>query len=127
MLDVIVSSILYFPAIYTVYVPVLHYIYMDFSSAFMHFISTLPLHGTLDITFSSLPYKHPLCDVQPAFPLFPQDGWTAILLAARYGHKKVLQELCETFGADFLHRKKVRAMKTLCGSERLSKLCMCRF
>ena len=70
------------------------------------------MRGTLDITFSSLPHKHPLCDIQPAFPLFLQDGWTAILLAARYGHKKVVQELCETYGADFLHRKKVRAMKT---------------
>ena len=41
---------------------------------------------------------------------FPQDGWTAVLLAARYGHEDLVQELCETFGADFLHRKKVRAI-----------------
>ena len=53
---------------------------------------------------------------------FPQDGWTAILLAARYGHKDLVQELCETFGADFLHRKKVRAMQTVSGSEWLREL-----
>ena len=56
---------------------------------------------------SCLPYKHPL-DVQSTFAPFPQDGWTAVLVAARYGHKEVVQELCETFGADFLHKKKVR-------------------
>ena len=38
-----------------------------------------------------------------------------------------MQELCETFGADFLHRKKVRAMRTVSGSEWLSELCMCGF
>ena len=57
------------------------------------------------------------------FASFPQDGWTAVLLAARYGHKQVVQELCETFGADFLHRKKVKAMQTISGSEWLSELC----
>ena len=51
---------------------------------------------------------------------FPQDGWTAILLAARYGHEDLVQELCETFGADFLHRMKVRAMQTV--SEWLNEL-----
>ena len=56
------------------------------------------------------------------FAPVPQDGWTAVLLAARYGHKKVVKELCETFGADFLHKKKVRAMQTVKGSEWLSEL-----
>ena len=37
-----------------------------------------------------------------------------------------MQELCETFGADFLHRKKVRAMQTISGSEWLSELCIDR-
>ena len=81
--------------------------------------------ATLDITSSFLPYKHPL-HVQFTFVSFPQDGWTAVLLAARYGHKEVVQELCETFGADFLHKKKVRAMQTISGSEWLSELCIDR-
>ena len=38
-----------------------------------------------------------------------------------------MQELCETFGADFLHREKVRAIQTVSGSEWLSELCMCGF
>ena len=42
---------------------------------------------------------------------------TPVLLAARYGHKVVVQELCEIFGADILHRKKVRAMQTVSGSD----------
>ena len=42
---------------------------------------------------------------------------TPVLLAARYGHKVVVQELCEIFGADILHRTKVRAMQTASGSE----------
>ena len=49
---------------------------------------------------------------------------TAVLAAARFGHKGLVQELCETFEADFLHRKKVRAMQTVSGSEWLSELCM---
>ena len=53
-----------------------------------------------------------------------QDGWTAVLCAAFKGHKDVVQELCENFGADFLHRNKVRAMQTVSGSEWLSELCM---
>ena len=60
------------------------------------------------------PLLHPL----------PQNGWTAFLLAARFGHKGLVQELCETFGADILHRMKVRAMQTVSGSEWLSELCM---
>ena len=51
------------------------------------------------------------------FASFPQDGSTAVLLAARYGHKEIVQELCETFGADVLHKKKVRAMQTISDSE----------
>ena len=35
-----------------------------------------------------------------------------------------MKELCETFGADFLHRKKVMAMPIIGGSEWLSELCM---
>ena len=70
-----------------------------------------------------LPYKHPL-NVQSTFAPVPQDGWTAVLLAAFCGHKEVVQELCETFGADFLHKNKVRAMQTINGSEWLSELCM---
>ena len=58
------------------------------------------------------------------FAPFPQNGWTAVLLAARYGHKEVVQELCDTFEADFLHRMKVRAMQTISGSERLHELCI---
>ena len=69
---------------------------------------------------SFLPYKHPL-NVQSTFALFPQDGCTAVLVAARYGHKEVVQELCETFGADFLHKMKVRVMQTMSGSEWLSE------
>ena len=72
---------------------------------------------------SFLPYKHPL-NVQSTYAPSPQDGWTAVLLAARYGHKVVVQELCETFGADFLHKMKVRVMQTMRGSEWLSELCM---
>ena len=65
------------------------------------------------------PLLHPL----------PQDGWTAVLLAALYGHKDLVQELCQTFGADFLHRKKVRPMQTVNGSDCVgvncgSELCM---
>ena len=53
-----------------------------------------------------------------------QDGETAVLLASRFGHKGLVKELCETFGADILHRMKVRAMQTISGSEWLSELCM---
>ena len=70
---------------------------------------------------SFLPYKPPL-DVHSTFAPLPQDGCAAVLLAARYGHKEVVQQLCETFGADFLHRMKVRAMQTISGSEWLSEL-----
>ena len=93
------------------------------SFTFKHFTSTLQLCATLNVIFSFLLYKQPL-HLQSTFALFPQDGWTAVLLAAYCGHKEVVQELCETFGADFLHRKKVRAMQTISGSEWLSELCM---
>ena len=33
-----------------------------------------------------------------------------------------MQELCDTFGADFLHRKKVRALQTVSDSEWLNEL-----
>ena len=53
----------------------------------------------------------------PLLHLLPQDGWTAVLVASHYGHNGLVQELCETFGADFLHRMKVRAMQTVGDSE----------
>ena len=81
--------------------------------------------ATLDVTSSFLPYKHPL-HVQSTFAPFPQVGWTAVLAAAACGQKEVVQELCETFGADFLHWMKVRASQTISGSEWLSKLCIDR-
>ena len=71
-----------------------------------------------DLTFLSSLCRNPLLHA------LPQDGWTAPLLAARYGHHSLVQELCETFGADFLHRTNVRAMQTLSDSEWLSELCM---
>ena len=70
----------------------------------------------MDLTFLSSVCHNPL--------LHPQDGWTVVLAASRYGHQSLVQELCETFGADFLHRKKVRVMQTVSGSEWLSELCM---
>ena len=82
-----------------------------------------PLDVQSDVTSTFPPYKHPL-HIPSIFASFPQDGWTAVLLAARYDHKEVVQELCETFGADFLHRKKVRGMQIIGGSEWLSELCM---
>ena len=54
----------------------------------------------------------------------PQNGQTAVVLAARYGHQSLVQELCEDFGADLLHRGKVRVMQTVSGSEWLDELCM---
>ena len=54
---------------------------------------------------------HSICTFH--FASFLQAGWTAVLLAAHYGHKELVQELCETFGADFLHKMKVRVMQTI--------------
>ena len=51
-----------------------------------------------------------------------QDGKTAVLCATFKGHKDLVQELCENFGADVLHRNKVRAMQTVSGSEWLREL-----
>ena len=76
----------------------------------MHLINTLLIlllcmllshqcHATIHLVFS--------------FPSFPQDGWTALILAARYGHKELVDMLYE-YGADVLHKKKVRAMCTMC-------------
>ena len=75
-------------------------------------------HLLIDINF--------LCGLcyNPILHTLSQDGWTTVLVAARYGHQSLVQELCETFGADLLHRKKVRAMQTVSGSEWLSELCM---
>ena len=101
-------------------------LYVVFSKVLMCAISTLPFCASLDVNSSFLPYKHPLYVHSFHFASLPQDGWTAVLFAARYGHKEVVQELCETFGADFLHRKKVKAMQTISDSEWLSELCIDR-
>ena len=53
----------------------------------------------------------------PLLHSLPQNGGTAVLAAARFGHKSLVQELCETFGADVLHRMKVRALQTVSGSD----------
>ena len=78
------------------------------------------------VTSSFLPYMQAPTSCTFYFASFLQDGWTAVLLAACYGHKEVVQELCETFGADFLHQNKVKAMQTISGSEWLSELCIHR-
>ena len=72
----------------------------------------------MDLAFLSCVCHNPLLHS------LPQDSVTAVLAAARYGHKGLVQELCETFGADVLHRKKVRVMQTVSGSEWLSELYM---
>ena len=64
-----------------------------------------------------------LCN-NPILHALPQNGLTAVVLAAHYGHQSLVQELCEDFGADLLHRGKVRAMQTVSGSEWLDELCM---
>ena len=69
-----------------------------------------------------LAFLSSVCHNPPLHPF--QDSVTALLVAARFGHQSLLQELCETFRADFLHRMKVRAMQTVSGSEWLSELCM---
>ena len=101
-------------------------LYVVSSSVLMCAISTLPLCASADVTSSFLPYMQATTSCTFHFPFFPQDGWTAVLLAARCGHKEVVQELCETFEADVLHRKKVKAMQTISGSEWLSELCIDR-
>ena len=75
-------------------------------------------HFLIDINFPSGLYRNPL------LPTLPQDGWTAVLLAARYGRQDLVQELCETFGTDFLHRMKVRPVQIVSDSEWLSEMCM---
>ena len=59
----------------------------------------------------SLPmsYKHTL-DVQSNFIPFLQNGWTALFCATQNGHTHLVRLLCEVYGADILHREKVRAM-----------------
>ena len=37
-----------------------------------------------------------------------QEGWTATLIAAFYGHLTVLRTLVEQYGGNLLHRKKVK-------------------
>ena len=69
-------------------------------------------------------FLYGLCH-NPILHALPQDGWTSVLLASGFGHQSLVQELCESFGADFLHRKKVRVMLTVSGSEWFSELCMC--
>ena len=65
----------------------------------------------LDVTPLSMSYKHTL-DVQSIFTPFLQDGSTALFYATQYGHTDLAQLLCESYGADVLHRTKVRAMHT---------------
>ena len=67
------------------------------------------------------------CHYMFYFAPFSQYGNTAVLCAAFEGDKDLVQELCETFGADFLHKNKVRAMQTVSDSEWLCELCMCGF
>ena len=99
-------------------------LYVVFSTVLMCAISTPPLCASSDVNSSFLPYKHSLHVHSFHFTSFLQDGWTAVLLAACHGQKELEQELCETFGADFFHRKKVKAMQTISGSEWLSELCI---
>lgn len=94
-------------------------------------LQILNVYATSDIAPFLYHAKHPFdgqsTAVSPNSPestLSSQDGWTAALLAARFGHKGTVQELFETFRADFLHRKKVRAMQTVSGIEWLGELCM---
>ena len=56
-------------------------------------------------------YKHTL-DVQSIFTPFLQDGWTALFYATHNGHADLVRLLCEVYGADVLHRNKVRAVHT---------------
>ena len=56
-------------------------------------------------------YKHTL-DVQSIFTPSLQNGTTAVLYATLNGHTDLVQLLCESYGADVLHRNKVRAMHT---------------
>ena len=69
------------------------------------------------VTSSFPPYMQASTSCTLHFASFPQNGRTAVLLAAHYGHKEVVEELCETFGADIFHKKKVKAMQTMSGSE----------
>ena len=101
-------------------------LYVVSSSILMCAISTLPLCASLDVTPSFVPYLQASTSCAFHFASFPQDGWTAVLLAARCGHKEVVQELSENFEANFLHKKKVKAMQTISGSEWLSELCIDR-
>lgn len=94
-------------------------------------VQILNVYATSDITPFPYHAKHPfdgqstaVWSHSPESTLSSQDGWTAALLAARFGHKGTVQELFETFRADFLHRKKVRAMPTVSGIEWLRELCM---
>ena len=50
------------------------------------------LHLLIDNNFQS-----GLCH-NPILHALPQDGETAVLLAARYGHQSLVQELCQTVG-----------------------------
>ena len=36
-----------------------------------------------------------------------QDGCTAVMLSAEYGHEELVELLCESYEADLLYRKKV--------------------
>ena len=73
----------------------------------------------------SMSYKHTL-GVQSNFIPFLQYGWTALLCATYNGHTDLVRLLCEVYGADVLHRNKVRAMHTTSVIECLGELkCVC--
>ena len=74
--------------------------------------------------FSTLQFIVYACHYMFYFASLSQYGTTAVQCAALNGHKDLVQELCETFMADFLHRNKVRTMQTVSGCEWLSELCM---
>ena len=65
------------------------------------------------------------CHFMFHFAPLSQYGNTAVLCAAFEGDKDLVQDLCETFEADFLHKNKVRAMRTMGDTEWLSELCVC--
>ena len=76
-------------------------------------ISLVQYSTIVYIVCYSLPmsYKRTL-DVQSIFIPFLQNGWTALFCATLNGHADLVRLLCEVYGADVLHRNKVRAMHT---------------
>ena len=78
------------------------YIVIDRGFVLGYVIPSYPMHPTylefyqlhllIDINFQS-----GLCH-NPILHALPQDGETAVLLAARYGHQRLVQELCQPVG-----------------------------